>query len=124
MLIGPLCLCFLESKQQDRCAWQAAEPDALREDAAGLVVELNQARVEDVLRIAGFATGAGMERLEGAELLWVDRLGLYLLAAVRGEGAQARLLGSRTKIDRCATLSSPSWADERSTFVIKSGSLM
>lgn len=54
------------------------------------MAELNRARVEDVLRIAGFATGAGMDRLEGAELLWVDRLGLYLLAAVRGEGAQAR----------------------------------
>ena len=72
---------------------QAAEPDALREDAAALVAELNRARVEDVLRIAGFATGASMERLEGAELLWVDRLGLYLLAAVRGEGAQACPLG-------------------------------
>ncbi len=71
-------------------SWQAAEPDALREEAAQLVAELNRARVEDVLRIAGFATGAGMDRLEGAELLWVDRLGLYLLAAVRGEGAQAR----------------------------------
>ena len=69
-------------------------PDALREDAAALVAELNRARVEDVLRIAGFATGASMERLEGAELLWVDRLGLYLLAAVRGEGAQARASGA------------------------------
>ena len=57
------------------------------------MAELNRARVEDVLRIAGFATGASMERLEGAELLWVDRLGLYLLAAVRGEGAQARPWG-------------------------------
>ena len=68
---------------------QAAEPDALREDAAALVAELNRARVEDVLRVASFATGASMDRLDGAELLWVDRLGLYLLAAVRGEGAQA-----------------------------------
>ncbi len=96
---------------------QAAEPDALREDAAGLVAELNQARVEDVLRIAGFATGAGMDRLEGAELLWVDRLGLYLLAAVRGEGAQARLPGSRKQIDRCITLRSASKADECPTFL-------
>lgn len=77
---------------------QAAEPDALREDAAALVAELNRARVEDVLRIAGFATGASMERLEGAELLWVDRLGLYLLAAVRGQGAQARPWGLGSEV--------------------------
>ncbi|KAK9835391.1 hypothetical protein WJX81_006878 [Elliptochloris bilobata] len=80
--------------------YMAAEPDGLREETAALVAELNSARVEDVLRIAGFAMGAGMERLEGAELLWVDRLGLYLLAAVRGEGAQVvRVTFAREVLD-------------------------
>ncbi len=49
----------------------------------------NKERTEDVLRIASFALGVPLEKLEGAQLLWVDRLGIYLFAAtVGGAGAQ------------------------------------
>ena len=70
---------------------QAASADPLRECAAGIVENQNRERTEDVLRIAAFALGVPLERLEGAQLLWLDRLGIYLFAAtVGGPGAQVR----------------------------------
>lgn len=94
---------------------QAASADALRECAAGIVEYQNRERTEDVLRIAAFALGVPLERLEGAQLLWLDRLGIYLFAAtVGGPGAQVR------SSQRSASLAlyspkpprplSPSWA--------------
>ena len=68
---------------------QAADADPLRECAAAVVEYQNRERTEDVLRIAAFALGVPLERLEGAQLLWLDRLGIYLFAAtVGGPGAQ------------------------------------
>lgn len=68
---------------------QGAEADALRECAAAIVEYQNKERTEDVLRIAAFALGVPLERLEGAQLLWLDRLGIYLFAAtIGGPGAQ------------------------------------
>ena len=68
---------------------QAAEADVLKDAAAELVGYQNRERTEDVLRIAAFALGVPLERLEGAQLLWLDRLGIYLFAAtVGGAGAQ------------------------------------
>ena len=70
---------------------QAADADPLRNYAAEVVAYQNRERTEDVLRIAAFALGVPLERLEGAQLLWLDRLGIYLFAAtVGGLGAQAR----------------------------------
>ena len=63
---------------------QGAEADALRECAAAIVEYQNKERTEDVLRIAAFALGVPLERLEGAQLLWLDRLGIYLFAATIG----------------------------------------
>lgn len=69
---------------------QEADADPLREHAASIVEYQNRERTEDVLRIAAFALGVPLERLEGAQLLWLDRLGIYLFAAtVGGPGAQA-----------------------------------
>ena len=69
---------------------QAADADPLRDHAASIVEYQNRERTEDVLRIAAFALGVPLERLEGAQLLWLDRLGIYLFAAtVGGPGAQA-----------------------------------
>ena len=68
---------------------QTAEADPLKDHAAALVNYQNKERTEDVLRIASFALGVPLEKLEGAQLLWVDRLGIYLFAAkVGGPGAQ------------------------------------
>lgn len=68
---------------------QAADADPLREHAASIVEYQNKERTEDVLRIAAFALGVPLERLEGAQLLWLDRLGIHLFAAtVGGPGAQ------------------------------------
>ena len=70
-------------------AVQAADADPLRDYAAAVVEYQNRERTEDVLRIAAFALGVPLERLEGAQLLWLDRLGIYLFAAtVGGPGAQ------------------------------------
>lgn len=74
---------------------QAADADPLRNYAAEVVAYQNRERTEDVLRIAAFALGVPLERLEGAQLLWLDRLGIYLFAAtVGGPDAQARPLPS------------------------------
>jgi hypothetical protein len=43
----------------------------------------NLERTEDVLRIAADATGAKFEELLSAQLLWIDRLGMYLYIQVR-----------------------------------------
>ncbi len=68
---------------------QSAEADPLKDHAAALVNYQNKERTEDVLRIASFALGVPLEKLEGAQLLWVDRLGIYLFAAtIGGPGAQ------------------------------------
>ena len=42
----------------------------------------NLERTEDVLRIAADATGAKFEELLSAQLLWIDRLGMYLYIQV------------------------------------------
>ena len=57
------------------------------------VRQLNSERTEDVLRIASYIMGVTLEALQGAELLWVDRLGVYLWALVAGK-TQARLVAS------------------------------
>ena len=68
------------------CSWlQAANADPLKDCAADIVAYQNKERTEDVLRIAAFALGVPLERLEGAQLLWLDRLGIYLFAATIGE---------------------------------------
>ena len=49
----------------------------------------NLNRAEDVLRIAADATGARFEELASAQLLWIDRLGMYLYIQV---GSWAKLV--------------------------------
>ena len=46
-----------------------------------------------MLRIGAFALGVPLDALQGAQLLWLDRLGIYLFAATTGgPGAQVLLL--------------------------------
>lgn len=54
----------------------------LREAATDLVEQWNTERAEDVLRIAADATGAKFEVLVSAQLLWIDRLGMYIYIQV------------------------------------------
>ena len=46
-------------------------------------------RMEDVLRIAALRRRP-LDALQGAQLLWLDRLGIYLLPPFGGHGAQVR----------------------------------
>ena len=85
--------CGIACGHRDSLPDQAAEPDPLRDCAAGLVAHLNAERTEDVLRIGAFALGVPLDALQGAQLLWLDRLGIYLFAATTGgPGAQVLLL--------------------------------
>jgi hypothetical protein len=86
------------------CAAQAAEADPLRKYAAELVEYQNKERTADVLRVASFALGVALDKLEGAQLLWVDRLGIYLFAAIVG-GPGAQVKQSHSWSDRNLTLS-------------------
>lgn len=59
-------------------SYKAAQPDPLRRDAPLLVATFNRDRTEDVLRIGAFAVGSPIEQTYLAELLWIDKQGVYL----------------------------------------------
>lgn len=67
-----------------------AEPDRLRDCAPALVSQWNSERLEDVFRIAADTEGVSFEELQNAQLLWVDRLGLYLFIQRVGEPGEVR----------------------------------
>ncbi|PSC71188.1 glutamyl-tRNA reductase-binding chloroplastic [Micractinium conductrix] len=67
-------------------AYRAAETDPLRTCAARLAAFMNAERVEDVLRISCQQLGAAFEDTAWAEMLWVDRLGVYMRAAPQDGG--------------------------------------
>jgi hypothetical protein len=60
----------------------AAEPCLLRDAAPALVDAWNGERAEDVYRVAAAHLGVPLARMAYAELLWVDRLGVYVRAEV------------------------------------------
>ncbi|CAL5223301.1 g5792 [Coccomyxa viridis] len=108
--------------------YMAADADPLRDCAAAIVEYQNKERTEDVLRIAAFALGVPLERLEGAQLLWLDRLGIYLFAAtVGGPGAQVvRVTFAREVTDErdaqstLTMLAQVAWEKERNYIPIMS----
>jgi hypothetical protein len=63
----------------------AAEPCHLRDAAPALVDAWNGDRAEDVYRVAAARLGVPLSRMLYAELLWVDRLGVYVQAEVAVE---------------------------------------
>jgi hypothetical protein len=63
-----------------------AEPCHLRDSAPALVDAWNGERAEDVYRVAAAHLGVPLSRMLYAELLWVDRLGVYVRAEVAAEG--------------------------------------
>jgi hypothetical protein len=62
-----------------------AEPCHLRDAAPALVDAWNGERAEDVYRVAAAHLGVPLARMAYAELLWVDRLGVYVRAEVAAD---------------------------------------
>jgi hypothetical protein len=67
----------------------AAEPCLLRDAAPALVDAWNGERAEDVYRVAAAHLGVPLARMAYAELLWVDRLGVYVRAEVSAAADEA-----------------------------------
>uniref|UniRef100_A0A383VSP0 DUF2470 domain-containing protein n=1 Tax=Tetradesmus obliquus TaxID=3088 RepID=A0A383VSP0_TETOB len=64
--------------------YHAAEPDLLRQSASTLINTWNSERAEDIYRIVALQLGVPLIEMLYAELLWVDRLGMYVRAEVLG----------------------------------------
>mmetsp|Transcript_22362 Transcript_22362/g.48873 ORF Transcript_22362/g.48873 Transcript_22362/m.48873 type:complete len:294 (-) Transcript_22362:94-975(-) len=62
----------------------AAEPDVLRKFAPELVKSWNEDRAEDIYRIVSHHLQVPLTEMTYAELLWVDRLGMYVRSEVTG----------------------------------------
>jgi hypothetical protein len=60
----------------------AAQADPLRGIAASTAAFMNEERLDDNLHIAAGALGVPFPTVEDAQMLWLDRLGVYLLTKV------------------------------------------
>lgn len=65
-------------------AFMAAEPDVLRASATDLVKIWNEERAEDLYRIVSHTLHVPLTQMVYAELVWVDRLGMYVRTEVEG----------------------------------------
>lgn len=65
--------------------FQAAEPDVLRCSAPDLVKHWNEERAEDIYRIVSHQLHVPLAEMAYVELLWVDRLGMYVRTEVEGK---------------------------------------
>jgi len=99
----------------------AAEADTLKAEAPGLVAFMNSERPLDAIRIAGDMIEDGdMDDVDAAELVWIDRLGVYIRAIVKGEDRIVRVNFSHSALDErdaksCLTMMSQiAWENERS----------
>ncbi|GMH35119.1 hypothetical protein BSKO_02987 [Bryopsis sp. KO-2023] len=59
-------------------AYAEAELDPLRTAAAEIVSQWNKERAEDIVRICKQESGVSLQQLSYAELMWIDRLGMYI----------------------------------------------
>lgn len=66
----------------------SAEPDILRDSAVELITTWNSERAEDIYRIVSSFLGVPLTEMTYAELLWVDRLGMFIRAEVLGGDMQ------------------------------------
>ncbi|KAI8463347.1 MAG: glutamyl-tRNA reductase binding protein [Monoraphidium minutum] len=64
--------------------YRSAEPDALRKFAEELITAWNTDRAEDIYRIVSAHLGVPLVEMAYAELLWLDRLGMYIRSEVAG----------------------------------------
>eukprot|EP00882_Tetradesmus_deserticola_P009223 GHRQ01009727.1.p1 GENE.GHRQ01009727.1~~GHRQ01009727.1.p1 ORF type:complete len:290 (+),score=132.30 GHRQ01009727.1:361-1230(+) len=80
--------------------YHAAEPDLLRRSASSLISTWNSERAEDIYRIVARQLGVPLIEMLYAELLWVDRLGMYVRAEVLGrQPAVVRVPFQRAVLD-------------------------
>eukprot|EP00879_Flechtneria_rotunda_P007514 GHRR01007883.1.p1 GENE.GHRR01007883.1~~GHRR01007883.1.p1 ORF type:complete len:290 (+),score=95.71 GHRR01007883.1:162-1031(+) len=68
--------------------YRAAEADLLRHSATDLIHQWNSERAEDIYRIVSGHLGVPVIEMLYAELLWMDRLGLYVRAEMLGRQPQ------------------------------------
>ncbi|KAK9808263.1 hypothetical protein WJX73_004581 [Symbiochloris irregularis] len=102
--------------------YRSAEPDPLRRDAPALVSTFNRERTEDVLRVGAFAVGQPIEQTYAAELLWIDKQGVYLsvLTAAAEAAVVCRVTFHRPVLDErdarsvLTLLAQVAWERERS----------
>jgi len=73
-----------DSQQVSPEEFVAAQPDTLHEAAPELVKIWNEERAEDLYRIVSHQLGVPLEDMLYAELVWVDRLGMYVRTEVEG----------------------------------------
>lgn len=66
----------------------AAEPDTLRKCAVELISAWNSDRAEDIYRIVSAHMKVPLVEMAYAELLWLDRLGMYIRSEVAGQPPQ------------------------------------
>ncbi|KAJ9511988.1 hypothetical protein QJQ45_004406 [Haematococcus lacustris] len=64
--------------------FRAAEPDVLRRNADELIRTWNDERAEDIYRIVSHHLGIPLTEMSYAELLWLDRLGMYVRTEAAG----------------------------------------
>ncbi|KAL6760473.1 glutamyl-tRNA reductase binding protein [Haematococcus lacustris] len=64
--------------------FRAAEPDVLRRHADELIRTWNDERAEDIYRIVSHHLGIPLTEMSYAELLWLDRLGMYVRTEAAG----------------------------------------
>lgn len=73
--------------------FRAAEPDTLRRCAVDLIEAWNGDRAEDVYRIVSAHLGVPLVDMAYAELLWLDRLGMYIRSEVAPGGDEGASSG-------------------------------
>ena len=101
-------------------AYRSAEADPLRTKAADLAKQMNDNRLEDVIRISSAALQVPFEDLYYSELLWVDRLGAYLRAVAQDGSSEtvrvpfAREVDDERGVQSALTMMAQvSWETER-----------
>mmetsp|Transcript_11066 Transcript_11066/g.26230 ORF Transcript_11066/g.26230 Transcript_11066/m.26230 type:complete len:335 (+) Transcript_11066:122-1126(+) len=102
-------------------SYSTTSADILAEAAPGLVAYMNRERPLDIARITGDAIEDGnIDDVESAELLWVDRLGVYILANVKDQDRILRVNFAHEATDERDAKSSLTmmaqiaWENERS----------
>jgi putative heme iron utilization protein len=75
----------------DAAVYHAAGVDALVGCAAALSVQMNDARQEDLIRIASWALHVSFDDVDAADMQWVDQYGSYLRVLSGGQVRTVRV---------------------------------
>ena len=74
-----------------------AEADPMRTFASSLVKNMNEDRLEDVIRVCAQEKGVGMDDVYYGEMAWIDKKGVYMRASM---GSGERMETIRVPFDR------------------------